>query len=140
MIAGMPFDTVHEALSWFCNRPWERTGNYARSNFPDGERVQSSPWQVSVEQVARAFLAVRAALDTLLTAREIAIVGEHYRRRGATQADVALYHGLTDRGIRFVRDRVVNRLEPEFIRVGIVRPPQWGEPVYARDEGEGAVD
>ncbi len=140
MLRGMPFATIHEALSWFFNRPWKRAGNYARSNWPDGERIQSSCWQPSVAEVAAGFLRIGSLLAVRLTARDISVVAEHYRRRGATQAEVALDHGITERGVRWVRDRVITKLEPEFIAAGIVRPPKPGEPRYARDEGDGAVN
>ena len=132
----LPFDSVHDALKWYFSRPWRSPGNYERTNWPDGDKVDSSPWQVPIKENVRAFLSIAGLLNGLLTARDRAIIEKHYAGRSAVAAEVAFDYPKTERGVGFVRNRVMERLRPAFIVAGIVRPPRWDDPVYAKDEDQ----
>ena len=135
-VTTYPFNSVHEALSWFFNRAWVRNCRPAEPRSLEMIRYQYSPKREDPEVVARAFIAIKAVLDRALNARSHCILAEHYRKRGATQAEVALHCGLkSDRGVRYIRDIVVKRLEAVFVKRGIVRIPKPGEIKYAREEG-----
>ena len=103
----------------------------------DTVRIQSSPTRDDVETVAKAFLNIGWILNRL-TARNFCILREHYRRRGATQAEVAMLCGLSggDRCVRRIQGFLVAKVEAEMVKIGIVRIPKPGEMKYARDEGE----
>lgn len=132
MIFSYPFDSVHTALVWYFNRDWERAANYARTSWPDGDRVQSSTKLTDTEKVVYAFLVIRKILSEVLTLRDFSILGAYYRHRGATQAEVAMqFHLKSDRAVRYIKDRVIDKVEDSFIKGGVVNPPKKEPPIYA---------
>lgn len=135
-----PFDSVHVALAWYFGRTWQKAPNYSRSNWPESERIQSSPWIPSVFDVSDAFLKIRSLLEIVLTARDRDILERYYHRKSPAEAEIRMRYEISESGINYIRRRAIERLEPEFIRAGIVRLPKYGEPIYAKDGGEGAAD
>lgn len=136
----MTFESVHAALVWYFNRSWQKAPNYSRSNFPDSERIQSSPWIVSVEAVSAALLKIQGALHKILTTRDRQVVEQYYRRKSAVEAEVCSRYEISESGIKYIRRRAIEKLEPELIQTGVVRIPKYGEPIYAKDGGEGTTD
>lgn len=130
----IPFGSVHEALSWFFNKNWVRPQGRLRS--PGFVRYQASPTRDDPEAVTKAFLCVWCVLNRL-SARNFCILREHYHQRGATKAEVAILYGLAggDRCVRRILGSLVEDLQAEMIKIGIVRLPKTGEMKYARDEG-----
>lgn len=135
-MAIIPFDSIHIALWWYFNKPFAKTKGYNQSNWPDGERIQSSSWKPDLEDIFEAYRAIECMLGDLTTARDREILEKHYLHRGPIQAEIGMEFDRTDRGIRYIRDRVIEKLNPEFIKAGIVRPPRQEEGKYVTDEGE----
>ena len=129
MIHGMPFDSVHEALAWYYSRKWLRAGNYGRSNWPDGQRITKSPHQAPVDLVWDSAVAIETVIFDRLTARQREVLRTLYEKCSATCAEARVQHSLTDKGLRHIRERVIVLIEPEFIRVGVVKPPKPEKPV-----------
>lgn len=129
MIHGMPFDSVHEALAWYYSRKWLRAGNYARSNWPDGQRITKSPHQAPPDLIWDTAVAIEQVIFDLLTARQREIVRALYEKCSAACAEARVEHSLTDKGMRHIKERVIVLLEPEFIRVGVVCIPPPVKPV-----------
>ncbi len=119
------FETVHDALSWFFERSWLRSGYYCRSNFPHGERVQCSAWQLGVGDVWETGTTIALAINVELTARSRMVLESHYARKRGTQAEMALKYGVTDRQLRNVLKAAVDRLGWKLERIGVVRPPAF---------------
>lgn len=130
-----PFDSVHAALSWYFNRSWIANGRPALPQSLPPIRYDGSPKRDDTEKVGKAYLSICAVLDLFCTAREHCIIYEHYRRKGATQAEVALSYDLSggERSIRYIKNRVLSRLQEAFIQYGVVKLPKKAEAMRATE-------
>jgi len=135
-ITTFPFDSVHAALSWFFNKEWIRNSRPKEPRTMEPIKYNYTPKREDAEIVMKAALAVSRGLERFCTNREFCVLRQHYIKKGPTQAEVAICYDLTDRGVRYIRERVMERLEDNFVKLGIVRTPKPGEPKYAKDEGE----
>lgn len=124
----MKFDSIQEALKWFFRKPWIRPPADARSM--QAVKISTSPRMENTEALMGSFLRIQRILDQL-PGRDWCILQNEFGRGGKAQAALAEHWELSGgkRSIYEIRRRLIELLEPDFLREGIVLKPTYREPV-----------
>lgn len=127
----MKFDTIQDALRWYFNRAWIRPPADARSMQP--VKISTSPRMENTEAVIATSLRIERILDQL-PGRDWAILRGEFHRKGQSQADLAMAFNLAggDRSVRYIRDKLIEILEPEMRQAGVLAEIKYSEPVRAQ--------
>jgi len=122
----MKFDSIQDALRWYFDRPWIRPPADARSMQPI--KISTSPRMEDTEAVMATFLRVEGILGQL-PGRDWCILREEFHRKGRTQVETATEYSLSERHVRRIRDQLVERLQPDFQKHGLLAEHRYEEMV-----------